>query len=104
MPFVFPSSTGVTFALLDRLVKDQIPGVTIRYGRSDATDGKTFPWMFPVIGNYWSQASAFVRYLAALERGEANLRGKRIALLHLDIPYGREPIAAFEALAKRFGF
>jgi branched-chain amino acid transport system substrate-binding protein len=104
MPFVFPSSTGVTFALLDRLVKDQIPGVTIGYGRSDATDGKTFPWMFPVIGNYWSQAAAFVRYLAARERGEANLRGKRIALLHLDIPYGREPIAAFEALAKRFGF
>ncbi len=104
MVFVFPYSTGVTFALLDRLITDKIPGVTIGYGRSDATDGKTFPWMFPVIGNYWSQATAFVRYLAALEHGEANLRGKRIALIHLDIPYGREPIAAFEALAKRFGY
>lgn len=104
LTFVFPSSTGVAYALAERSVKDKVPLVTVGYGRSDATDGKTFPWIFPILGNYWSQASSFIRYLAAREGGEDRLRGKRIALLHLDIPYGREPIPMFEALAKRFGF
>ena len=104
MVAVWPSSTGITYALAERTVQDKIPMITIGYGRSDATDGKTFPWIFPVLGNYWSQASTFIRYIAAREGGEANLKGKRIALLHLDIPYGREPIPMFQDLAKRFGF
>ena len=104
MVAVWPSSTGITYALVDRTIQDKIPMITIGYGRSDATDGKTFPWIFPVLGNYWSQASTFIRYIAALEHGEAGLKGKRIALLHLDIPYGREPIAMFQDLSKRFGF
>src|SRR6267143_525456 len=52
--YVFPESTGITYALVDRSIRDKIPLVTIGYGRSDATDGKTFPWLFPVLGNYWS--------------------------------------------------
>jgi branched-chain amino acid transport system substrate-binding protein len=104
MVAVFPQSTGITYALVDRTVKDQIPMITIGYGRSDATDGKTFPWIFPVFGNYWSQASSFIRYLAAAVGGEGSLKGKRIALLHLDIPYGREPIPMFQALSAQFGY
>jgi branched-chain amino acid transport system substrate-binding protein len=102
--FIFPESTNITYALFERSIHDKIPLVTIGYGRSDATDGKTFPWLFPVLGNYWSQASAFIGYLAAREKGEANLKGKRIALLHLDIPYGREPLPMFQRLAKKYGF
>jgi branched-chain amino acid transport system substrate-binding protein len=101
---VFPESTGITYALVDRSIRDKIPLVTPGYGRSDATDGKTFPWIFPIVGNYWSQASAFIRYIAAREGGEASLRGKRIALLHLDIPYGREPIPMYQLLAQKLGF
>jgi branched-chain amino acid transport system substrate-binding protein len=104
MVVVWPSSTGITYALVDRSIQDKIPLVTIGYGRSDATDGKTFPWIFPVLGNYWSQASSFIRYIAASVGGENNLKGKRIALLHLDIPYGQEPIPMFKDLAERFGY
>ncbi len=104
MVVVWPSSTGITYALVDRTIADKIPMVTIGYGRSDATDGKTFPWIFPVLGNYWSQASSFIRYIAASVGGEDKLKGKRIALLHLDIPYGREPIPMFQDLAAKFGF
>ena len=103
MSLVFPESTGITYALIDRSVHDKIPLVTIGYGRSDATDGTTFPYAFPVLGNYWSQASAFIGYIAAREGGKG-LQGKRIALLHLDIPYGREPIPIFERLSKKMGF
>src|SRR6267143_5707334 len=52
--FIFPESTNITYALFERSIHDKIPLVTIGYGRSDATDGKTFPWLFPVLGNYWS--------------------------------------------------
>ena len=104
MVAVWPASTGITYALVDRTIKDKVPMITLGYGRSDATDGKTFPWIFPVLGNYWSQASSFIRYIAASVGGESNLKGKRIALLHLDIPYGREPIPMFQDLATKFGF
>jgi branched-chain amino acid transport system substrate-binding protein len=104
MVAVWPASTGITYALVDRSIQDKIPMITLGYGRSDATDGKTFPWIFPVLGNYWSQASSFIRYIAASVGGEQNLKGKRIALLHLDIPYGREPIPMFQDLAAKFGF
>lgn len=104
MVAVWPASTGITYALVDRSIQDKIPLITIGYGRSDATDGKTFPWIFPVLGNYWSQASSFIRYIAASVGGENNLKGKRIALLHLDIPYGREPIPMFQDLAAKFGY
>ncbi|HLW46415.1 MAG TPA: ABC transporter substrate-binding protein [bacterium] len=104
MVAVWPASTGITYALVDRTIKDQIPMITVGYGRSDATDGKTFPWIFPVLGNYWSQASSFIRYIAAAVGGENSLKGKRIALLHLDIPYGREPIPMFQALSAQFGY
>jgi branched-chain amino acid transport system substrate-binding protein len=105
MPFVIPLSTGLTYALLERSERDQIPLLTMGYGRSDATDGRTFPWVFfGPAANYWSQAASWIRYLAAREGGEDKLRGKKIALLHLDIPYGREPIPMFQRLAARFGF
>jgi len=102
MSLVFPESTGITYALAERAARDKIPLVTTGYGISAATDGKTFPWIFPVLGNYWSQASAFVNYLSAREHG--SVKGLRIALLHLDIPYGREPVPMFQALAQKYGF
>jgi hypothetical protein len=45
-------------------------------------------------GTYWSAASIILKYIADQERGEVNLRGKKIGLLHLNNPFGREPIPA----------
>lgn len=102
--FVSPLSTGLTYALSDRTEKDKIPMLTLGYGRSEATDGKTWPYIFPVVATYWSQASATVNYIAQKEGGVDKLKGKRIALLHLDVPYGREPIPLLQRLAREKGF
>src|SRR5438105_7456027 len=51
---VQPLSTGITYSLIDRVANDKVPMVTLGYGRTDAADGRVFPWVFPMITTYWS--------------------------------------------------
>ncbi len=103
-PVVNPLSTGITYALIDRATNDKIPIVSLGYGRTDATDGRVFPYVFPLITNYWNQTSAKVRYIAQLSGGEDKLKGKKIVNLHLNVPYGKETIPIWDKLAEKFGF
>ncbi len=100
---VMPLSTGITYSLIDRVAADHIPMVTIGYGRTDAADGRVFPYVFPLITTYWSQASAMVKYIAKKEGGEDKLKGKKLVHLYHDSAYGKEPIAVFQAYAKKLG-
>lgn len=105
MIVVNPYSTGITYALIERATRDKIPIVSLGYGRADASiGGDIFPYVFPLVTNYWSQTSAKIRFIAQKEGGEDKLKGKKIALLYLDVPYGRETIPILEKLAERFGF
>ena len=49
---VEPLSTSIAYGILDRVSKDKIPMTTLGYGRSDAANGKVFPWVFPLVTNY----------------------------------------------------
>ena len=71
---------------------------------SGAADGRWFPWVFNFPTSYWSQASAFIRYVGTEMGGMENLKGKKIGLIFLESGYGREPIKLFEALGERFGY
>ena len=53
---------------------------------------------------YWDGASVFIKYVAEKEGGLDKLKGKKIGLIHLDAPFGKEPIPLLEALAKEYGF
>jgi branched-chain amino acid transport system substrate-binding protein len=99
-----PLSTGITYALIERAPIDHIPIVSMGYGRSDAADGRVFPWVFPILGTYWMQADTLIQYVAMQEGGYDKLKGKKIALIYHDSPYGKEPIPVFQALAKQYGF
>ena len=101
---VHPLSTGITYALIDRATNDKIPIISLGYGRTDATDGRVFPYVFPLITNYWNQSSAKVRYIAQMSGGEEKLKGKKIVNLHLNVPYGKETIPIWDKLAEKFGF
>jgi branched-chain amino acid transport system substrate-binding protein len=101
---VQPLSTGITYSLIDRVATDKVPMVTLGYGRTDAADGSVFPWVFPMITTYWSQASDMIKYIGSKEGGESKLKGKKIVHLYHDSAYGKEPIAVFEAYAKKLGF
>ena len=101
---VQPLSTGITYGLIDRVAVDKVPMVTLGYGRTDAADGRVFPYVFPMITTYWSQASAMVNYIGAKLGGMDKLKGKKIVHLYHDSAFGKEPIPVFEALAKQYGF
>ena len=101
---VQPLSTGITYGLIDRVAVDKVPMVTLGYGRTDAADGRVFPYVFPMITTYWSQASAMVNYIGNKLGGMDKLKGKKIVHLYHDSAFGKEPIPVFEALAKQYGF
>ena len=99
-----PYSTGITLQLIPRAAVDKIPILSMAYGLSASADGNNFPWVFNPPATYWDGASAFVRHAAEVEGGFDKLKGKTIGLVHLDAPYGKEPIPLLEALAKDYGF
>ncbi len=96
-----PLSTGITYSVLDKVDDDKIPLVTIGYGRTDAADGRVFPWVFPLITTYWSQATTMIKYI---ESKEGDLKGKKIVLLYHDSAYGKEPHAVLDRMAADKGF
>ena len=101
---VFPFSTGITYALLEKVVADEIVLFSMGYGRTSAADGRVFPWVFNFPATYWSQATSIMSYVADQEGGMDKLSGKKIGLVHLDHPYGREPIPTLEKMAADNGF
>ena len=101
---VQPLSTGITFALTEKAPVDKIPLVTAGYGRSESQDGSVFAWNFPLIGTYWMGADVLVQHIAKKEGGFDKLKGKKIALVYHDSPYGKEPIALLQERAKMHGF
>lgn len=101
---VEPLSTGVAYGVLDRLATDKIPMTMIGYGRSDAANGKVFPYVFPLITSYWNQAAAMIKYLGDKNGGVDKLKGKKIVHLYHDSAFGKEPLPVLEALAKQYGF
>lgn len=99
-----PLSTGITYRLIDRVSADQIPMVTIGYGRTDAADGRVFPWVFPLVTTYWSQNTAMIKFIADQEGGLGDLEGKKIALVYHDSAYGKEPIPVLEKQGELYNF
>lgn len=101
---VNPYSTGITYQLIPKAPVDEIPVLSMGYGRTAAADGRVFPWVFNFPTTYWSQASAFIRYVGEQEGGMENLKGKKIALVYHNSAYGKEPIPTLEKLAELHGY
>ena len=99
-----PLSTGITFALTDKSFTDKIPIITAGYGRADSVDGQVFKWNFPLGGTYWGAADMLIQHIGKKEGGLDKLKGKKIALVYHDSPYGKEPIALLQERAKMHGY
>jgi branched-chain amino acid transport system substrate-binding protein len=99
-----PLSTGITFALTEKAPGDKIPIITAGYGRSESTDGNVFKWNFPLTGTYWDAADILLQHVAKKDGGWDKLKGKKIALVYHDSPYGKEPIPLLVERSKMHGF
>ena len=95
-------STGITFAVSEKAPIDKISVVTPGYGLSQSVDGSVFEWNFPLLSTYWTGADAIIQDILKKEKG--SLKGKKIALVYHDSPYGKEPIPLLEKRAAKEGF
>ena len=102
--FVQTLSTGATFAITEKAPGDKIPVLTVGYGRSESADGAVFKWNFPIAGTYWVAADTILQAISKKEGGWDKLKGKKIALVYHDSPFGKEPIPLIQERARNHGF
>ncbi len=99
-----PYSTGITYQLIPKAAVDKVVVHSMGYGMTASADGRWFPWVFNFPMTYWSQASAFVKYVGAQEGGMDKLKGKKIVHIFHNSPYGKEANPTLETLSKQLGF
>jgi branched-chain amino acid transport system substrate-binding protein len=99
-----PLSTGITFALTEKVPNDKIPMITSGYGRSDSADGSVFKWNFPLIGHYWVAGDVVLQHIAKKEGGWDKLKGKKIGVVYHDSPFGKEVLPIINERSKMHGF
>ena len=97
-----PLSTGITYQLIPKVTADNIPMLTLGYGRTSAANGAVFRNVFNFPANYWDGASIAVKYL--LDENGGSLDGKKIALIYHNSAFGKEPIRTLQELSEKHGF
>ena len=97
-----PLSTGITYQLIPRASADGIPMHTLGYGRTSASNGEVFEWIFNYPATYWDGASVAIKYL--LDENGGDLSGKKIGLVYHNSAYGKEPIRTLSELSSEHGF
>lgn len=97
---VLDYGTPIVYALTPRHMEDKIPGITPGFGRADATDGRKWPYIFPLAATYWSQMGAGMKYI----KDKGATKGSKVAYLFYDNPAGREPLNIFERICQQEGY
>jgi len=104
VPIFLPHGDPISKALTEKAAADKIPLVTIAYGRTEAIDGRVFPYSFPTVFSFWSEASSAINFIAEKAGGKDKLKGLKIATVYHDSPYGKETQVPLALLAKTYGF
>jgi len=94
-------STSLVYALIERATHDRIPLIG---ARSDASDGRVFPYVFNASVSDWSQNTAKLRFIGQRAGGMAQLKGRKIVHVYHNSEYGRETIPMLDTQAARYGF
>lgn len=102
--FFFTHGTPATYALLEKAAADKIPLIDPAGGKTESVDGNVFPYAFPLLFSYYSQASTGINYIASKVGGFDKLKGLKIATVYHDSAYGRATQPAIDLLAKKYGF
>lgn len=95
--------TPGAYAVIGRMQPDEVVLAQYGYGRTDAADGRVWPWVFNAAGHYWGQIAVKMNFMAQQEGGIDKMKGKTIVHLHIDTAYGREPLPAMRAISKEWG-
>ena len=98
-----PLSTGITFALTEKVANDKIPLITAGYGRSESADGMVFKWNFPLTGTYWDAADVLIQHLGKKEGGLDKLAGKKSLWCITTVPLVKSRFRFFRSAASSTG-
>jgi branched-chain amino acid transport system substrate-binding protein len=74
------------------------------FGRTDAADGRVFPYVFNPPITYWSQNTVKIRFIGQRAGGMEQLKGQKMLHLYHDSDYGQETLAILDMQAARYGF
>ncbi|MEM9139258.1 MAG: ABC transporter substrate-binding protein, partial [Pseudomonadota bacterium] len=88
---------------INRMSDEKVVLAQYGYGRTDAADGRVWPWVFNAASHYWSQIGMKMKFMAEQEGGVESMKGKKIVHLHIDSAYGREPLPAMRSIAEDWG-
>ncbi len=95
--------TPGAYAVIGRMAADNVVLAQYGYGRTDAADGRVWPWVFGAHSNYWSQIAVQLNFMAQKEGGIDKMKGKTVVHLHIDSAFGREPLPAMRQISKDWG-
>jgi len=106
--------TPGAYSVINRMAADNVVLAQYGYGRSDAADGRVWPWVFNAASTYWNQIAVKLRFMAEIESKIKNdslteaqakkvMKGKKIVHLHIDSAFGREPLPAMRKIAADWG-
>ncbi len=56
------------------------------------------------MGHYWTGADILIQHIGKGAGGLDNLKGKKIALVYHDSPFGKEPIPLLQERSRMHGF
>jgi branched-chain amino acid transport system substrate-binding protein len=100
----FHVATSFIYALTERATQDKIPLINMSGGRTDASDGRVFPYVFNPPINPWSRITAVMRFIGQRVGGMDQLKGRKIAHVYFDNEGGREILPILDAQATHYGF
>ncbi len=101
--FFDPLSVGISTALIETGRADKMPIIAVNHGKTAGQRGDIFPYYFMPGINTYDEHSIMVHYIATLEGGLSNLKGKKLAMLYHGSPYGREAILFMDAMCEKHG-
>src|SRR5262245_20869648 len=99
-----PFNTPLINALIERATHDRIPLLAAGSGRSAASDGRVFPYVFTPPSTWWSINTAKIRFLGQRVGGMDQLKGRKIVHVYHDSDFGKETIPILDAQAAQYGF
>lgn len=78
-----PNGDPIAKALLQRATADKIPIPTLNYGPDESVDGRVFPYAFPLMLSFYSEASTAINYIAQVSaaRTSSRVSGSRRSIM-----------------------
>ena len=68
--------TPGAYAVIGRMAQDHVVLAQYGYGRTDAADGRVWPWVFNAAGHYWAQIAVKMNFIAQKEGGDRQDEGQ----------------------------